>query len=209
MAKKESQYYHDAYGNVHGPEVLTPTCRCLYVNLAEPSEYTPGKPTWGLTLVWDKTDEETTAKWKNLLPMFDLVIADHPKSSKFKNDSFIRDGDEKTKEDGTVRTEFKGKYYVTLSASKPLEVIDRSKNFLDPSKVEGGMFVRSAAKIVASTPSGTYKVSLKPTMIQLVHDDGTRYGKRDAKALFDDLPMDDMLEDPSIKPQEGNMFENF
>lgn len=202
MVKKDTKYYQDKFGNIHGPEIATPICRCMYVNLAEPSEYTPGKPSWGLTLIWDKTDEETTKQWLSFEGKILDVIADHPKASKFDWKVFIRDGDEKVKDDGTPRQEYAGKYFVVLSSSKEIPTIDRNKKFIDPSKIEGGMFVRASAKIVASTPSGTFKVSFKPVAIQLVNDDGVRLGKRDPISVLDDLPMEEGLEDIT----EDNMF---
>lgn len=202
MSKKESKYYQDNYGNIHGPEIATPVCRCMYVNLAEPSEYTPGKPSWGLTLIWDKTDEETTKQWLALEGKILDVIADHPKASKFDWKSFLRNGDEKTKDDGTIRAEYAGKYFVVLSSSKELAVVDRNKKPIDPAQIEGGMFVRASAKIVASTPSGTFKISFKPLAIQFVNDDGVRIGKRDPVSVFDDIPMEEGLEDLT----EDNMF---
>jgi hypothetical protein len=190
------EYYKDKYGNIHGPEVITPILRCMYVNLAKPSEYIKDKPQWGCLLVWDKTE---SPDWAPIIGVAKSVIEQHPKKKNFQADSFIKDGDERIDDEGRVKKDFAGRYYVSLSSSKPIVVLDRSRNLMDPASILGGMLIRARARVIASTPSGSFKVSLKPTAIQLVQDDGVRYGGSAIDRMFDDLPMEGLAEDDLFK----------
>lgn len=205
--KNKGKYFVDSYGNIHSGEIETPIGRALYVSLDKPNAYQPDKPTYGLTLLIPKTEQEKFSKEEidkaqskidAIVTYAKDVISEHPKAKLFDPKAFLKDGDEKTNSDGDVRSEFKGHWYITLNNSKVIPVCDRYRKDLSPESIKAGMKVRAMAKLVASTPSGVARVSLKPTFIQLVEDDGTFLGKRDSRNSFSDdldsLPVSDMVD---------------
>lgn len=205
--KGNSKYFKDGYGNIHGPEVETPVGRAIYVNLDEPNTYQPDKPTYGLTLLIDKDEPGNNFKAivDKITAVAKDVISEHPKAKHFDPQGFLKDGDEKLNADGEVRPEFEGKWYISLANAKKLPCVGRKREDIPFDFIQPGMKVRALAKVVASTPSGSCKLSLKPQLIQFVEDDGVRLGGRNLKAQLselDELPDADSLDSPGAAVEE-------
>lgn len=205
--QKSNKFYVDNYNNIHGPEVESFIGRAIYVNLDEPNTYQPDKPSFGLTILLPKSPaqgftqrdlDKAEQVIKNIEGVAKEVIAEHAKYKMFDPQGFLKDGDEKLNADGEVRDEFKNHWFISLNNKKQVVCVGRKGEVIPFDFIKGGMKVRVKAKVVASTPSGSPKLSLKPVCVQFVEDDGVRLGGRDVTKGFSDLeelPLSDMSAD--------------
>ena len=108
----------------------------------------------------------------------------------------IRDGDEVT------WPGYPGNLFARASTTFQPQVIDRAKNeILDKNAIFGGLLCRAAVNAFAYDNSGNKGVSLGLSILQVLKDDGTRYGggRPDVNKVFGD----DDWADPSAGMDAG------
>lgn len=208
-AQAEEKYYKDQYGSVHGPEVETFIGTAIYAYTDKPNKF-DGKESYGLHIILPKEPNERYSQEfldkqekvvDNITAVATKVVAQHAKAKMFDPMNFLKDGDDKLTQAGEQRKEFANHWFVVCNSNNPIPCVDRYAKTIDPSEILAGMKVRVRGKVVASTPGGNCKVSIKPFVIQLVEDDGTRLTGRNTVANLtplDDLPPESMIEDEGV-----------
>jgi len=202
----EEKYFKDKFGSVHGPEVESFIGTAVYVYTDKPNNY-EGKESYGLHIILPKEPNERYSQEfldkqeivvNNITEVATKVVAQHAKAKQFDPMNFLKDGDDKVNQAGEQRKEFANHWYVACNSNNAIPCVDRYTKTIDPSEVLAGMKVRVRGKVVASTPGNNCKVSIKPYVIQLVEDDGTRLSSRNTVANLtplDDLPPESIVND--------------
>lgn len=185
---------HPTFGHVYGPTLKTPTGRVSWPSLVTPKDppqfegQPPGTPRHELTYLFDKK----SGKVRNFLLRLEEVGKEMEvffnsgrKGSKISLGDVCVDGDAFLAEDDSRAEKYpyyKGKFVlVARNAKRPtiygmMDGEDEEGNpiipELDPSAIVAGMECRGIITPIFTTHGMSYKLE----GVQLVNDDGTRYG---------------------------------
>lgn len=180
------------YGHVYGETVRTPAVRVAWPSLTKPKE-SPFKnedgsqktpPRYELTFLLPKDTKETVAFLDNLESLKEEMVDafNHKRPTKIQVDSLgVKDGDEFDLE----KYPYYENHYVLIArnTAKPAVRGAKKDTVLEASEVQGGCLCWGYL-----TPLCTaHGISFKLEIVQLLKDDGTRFGGgRKAESLMED-----------------------
>lgn len=205
----EKQLKQNKYGNVYSDKMLAiPVGRAYFVNLSKPSaQYNK----YQLTVLYSKDDKAIVPALKALKADYERLVAFKYGNKKAGDLSHppIYDGDKATVSAESQELlcdkykEFKNCYYLRISSSDPIRVIDGSKKELSPKLILPGVKVDGVVQGMLFEKG----ISWKGLIIRLVEDDGTRYytGPDPAsvlKALGEDTPIEEAADEVLGAPKD-------
>ena len=173
--------------------LTTKKFRAAFVTLVEPESVLGGKVKYSVTMLFDKDDDEAMmqirkamhdvvketwgpdkAKWPSTLRNIDFKTYVSPNG---KDGWPIRDGDTAT------WNGFAGCFFIKASCNgegpkaKPPVVVDRQRRpIMDRGVIEAGMICAAAIQVATYDTNGNRGVTCYLSGVQLVEDDGVRYG---------------------------------
>lgn len=198
-------YKHPRFGIVYGNQVKTPAMRVCWPHLVKPKEApepkegeTRGDPRFELSQILTKDDKDVIAFCDVLKKMTDEMLKLFNKGrSALLGECLLfgKYGDGDTA-DPEVYPYYKNSHILIARNTKVVNVVGRDKKPIDPKGIVGGVICHLAVTPLI-TPHG---ISYKLDAVQLVQDDGTRFGGgiRDATEIFDacgDAPSEEPKDD--------------
>lgn len=200
---KSKYYKHPKFGHVYGDTIATPIGRASWPSLVTPKEPPPpqegqqkGQPRYEVTLLIPKDGEKVKDWLKAVGSMTKAMISlyNQGKSGKLGECALLKDGD-----DPEVDLE-KYPYYagnwVLVARNTKQPVIKSTKKIegklevLEPNAIIGGMKIRCVVTPLVTAHGVSYKLE----WVQLVQDDGTRYGggTKDFNELLEDISEEEL-----------------
>lgn len=205
-----TQYYTSKkWGDVYGNAIRTPVGRIVFVSLDRPNEFNQGKPKYGATLLFPKSDQKAWGVlYNNFYAHVQELVAQRFPGHTLENapmvKSWITDGDEPAAQSGKIYASHVGHWVLKADAdvAKKPGVIDNQGKPLDPTVLLPGMLCRFVVvpQVYQGFGGG---VSYKLQQVMLVQDDGTRlYGGPDPTSIM--LAGDDEVfnENAGYQPQQ-------
>lgn len=202
---EQKKLKENKFGNVYSDKMLAfPVGRAYFVNLARPSaQYNK----YQMTVLFSKDD-------KAILPALKALKADYERLVAFKfgnkkaaehTHPAIYDGDKATVSVDSEALlcekykEFKNCYYIRISSSDPIRVVDRNKKDLGGKGISPGMKVDGIVQGMLFDKG----ISWKGLVVRLVEDDGVRYYTgpdpvSQLKALDEDEPTAEEAADEAL-----------
>lgn len=190
-----SKYYkHPQYGHVYGQAVKTPLMRLVWPSLLKPKDAPPpkegqtqGAPRYEISGLLAKDGADTKVFIDVLKKMTDemLELFNKGRSATIgacKTFGKYGDGDEA---DAEKYPYYKNQWVLTARNAVPVKVVDNTMP--KPVVIDAKVIVGGVLGHLAVTPMITaHGISYKLEAVQLVEDDGTRFGggQKDAVELF-------------------------
>lgn len=188
---KSKYYKHPQFGQVYLNEVVgTPVGRLVWPYFTEPRPPGPPKEGWAP----QPPKHEGTLLLEKGVPENEAWIAEMTEESKAMLELFnknnraplaqglpvVRDGDDF---DAEKYPYYKNKWIITAKNQHPPKFVDAKVQPIEPNAFLGGMEVRFSLTAMVSKGGFSYKLN----SVQLVRDDGARYGggTRDFNAVFE------------------------
>lgn len=188
--KKERFYKHPQYGHVYGEMLATPVGRACWVNLTKPKDppppkegQAPGKPRFEVTFLLDKKDKTVLGFLENLREMTTEMVKlfNKKRPTLIQIESVLKDGDEFDLEKYPM---YEDQLLLVGRNEAQIECVARNKEIaIETKDILAGMLCKGVV-----TPMVTsHGVSFKLHTIQLIKDDGVRFGttRPDAKSYLD------------------------
>jgi len=193
---KYKLYKHPKYGHVYGPSIKAPKGRFSWPALTTPKDppppepgAAPGTPRYELTLLLDKKSDKTVLFFKHIAEIakeMETLFNQGRKGSKVSLGEYYTDGDDfiASREDYAEKYPYyKGKYVIVVRNAKQPQIFgaagdeeDEGGNpvlpEIDPSEVHAGM----KGRVILNPLFTAHGVSYKLEAVQVLEDDGTRYG---------------------------------
>lgn len=201
------------FGHIYGDSVGTPAGRVVWVSLAEPKpgfkqpDGTEGRAKYETSLLLQKTDKNTIKFLATLKPYVDQMVKafNSGKKTKITIDEVLRDGD-----DAEMYNPEKGPYYagnwVLRARHSEQPIVCSTKKGangweeIDPKLIQGGCLCREVVSpMITSGGQLTYLLSY----VQLVADDGTRFGGGFDKRAVGGLLSGDDFDDNEVTAEDA------
>jgi hypothetical protein len=219
MSKKSKYYTHPTYGMVFGNKELTPSGTIVWPSLVKPREFKqvgaaqdkPSPPRYEVTILFKKSDTKAKLFLENLDVTTQEMLAQYNenKSAKIAAAEFVKDGDNEKKFDPEKYPFFAGNWVlVARNAEKPAcWGTERDENGIvlpcEPVKFAGGQ----VCKLIITPIITAHGISYKLNDIQLVKDDGQRFGGGvvEGASLLSQASDEDLLDSKDDEDTEDSL----
>lgn len=191
---KSKYHRHPKFGFVYGLEVKVDSFRVSFPSLVDPRDppppqegQPPGQPRFELTFLLPKRDPKTEAFLSVVKDMTNEMLPIYNEKAKAKlapDLTLVTDGD------SDVFSKDKYPYYanhwlLVARNTQRMKIVNRKKEVIDPAEIKGGMIATAIVTPLVTSHGVSYKLGI----VQLVEDDGTRFGggQRDMSDFLDNL----------------------
>lgn len=202
-------YKHPQFGMVFGEDIKTPIGRVSWPSLVTPKAppppkpgEEPGKPRYEITLILGKDNDDVKsfmtaveAMANEMLPLFN-----EGKKAQLSGLLTAADGD---KFDTEKYNYYKNSWIIAARNANPPKIVNAGLVGMEPNQIYGGQ----ECILVVQPLITAHGLSYKLKVVQLVKDDGTRYGgsARDGTDLLSAIQLDGAIEvePPAVSKPKG------